>query len=375
MKKIITCLLVVCIAFCALTFASCGFFEEEALVIESITAKTETDGSTKITISYVDNVAPPVEFYIPKGEKGDLGYGITEVKHSVDSDGNNVVTLVFDDEDIDDLTFTVKNGKTIESITDLEQEEITERYFFRINYNDGTSDIVYIPKGKDGNGIKDYVVEDVEGGGYKITFTFTDETFEPIVIDIPAPEKGETGVGIKENGVEAYMSEDGTKYVLKLSYTDGRTEEISFGRTNQWLSGNGKPKDSAGMPGDFYVDQQNDMIYFKDARRGWQVMFDLDGLQDEDCVVTFDLNAGGDENAKFPTNAATDEYVPSVYYIRPGHSFYSSSETIPVPTRDGYTFVGWYTEPSNISVVDGALNSLTTIVCDMTLYACWKANS
>lgn len=364
MKKIIACLTLVCVLFCGAMFASCGFFEDETLIIESIDAQTMEDGSTKVTITYLDDVSDPVVFYIPKGERGEIGNGIKEVKHEV-KDGENIVTLIFDDENIEDMVFTVKNGRSITGVSELELEELTGKYFFRINYSDGQSETVYVPQGKDGNGIKAYFLEETDEGGYVLTFTFDDESLEPLVINIP---KGEKGVGIQK---VTSVNESPYEWSIQFTFSDGSTETASFKRANQWLTGPGKPNQEVGIPGDFYWDTTTKNIYFKDAIKGWTVMYDVDGVQEDDCHVSFDLNVN-DGSASFPQDI-NGEYVPAEYYIQPGTNFYGSGYSIPIPTRDGYTFVGWFTDKT-ATVVSGQLTSLTTITCDMVLYACWQKN-
>lgn len=46
--------------------------------------------------------------------------------------------------------------------------------------------------------------------------------------------------------------------------------------------------------------------------------------------------------------------------------------TLPTPTRDYYTFIGWYTEADGGNVVDAS--TVYTTAADITVYAHWKAN-
>ena len=73
-------------------------------------------------------------------------------------------------------------------------------------------------------------------------------------------------------------------------------------------------------------------------------------------TVTFDINGGvGTENF------ASSVQVPAGGYIN-----------LSVPTKEGHTFVGWYTGDA---VTDGMVTSTTAIRADMALKARWRANS
>lgn len=70
------------------------------------------------------------------------------------------------------------------------------------------------------------------------------------------------------------------------------------------------------------------------------------------CTLTFNAN-GGSVSSSFKT--VTEGTVAG---------------TLPTPTRDGYTFLGWFTDPTNGSEV----TSSTIIGLSMTLYAHWSSN-
>ena len=46
-------------------------------------------------------------------------------------------------------------------------------------------------------------------------------------------------------------------------------------------------------------------------------------------------------------------------------------DAIPVPTRAGYKFVGWY-RSRTVTATSGAFTDLTPILSDLTLYAQWE---
>ena len=70
------------------------------------------------------------------------------------------------------------------------------------------------------------------------------------------------------------------------------------------------------------------------------------------CTLTFNAN-GGSVSSSFKT--VTEGTVAG---------------TLPTPTRDGYTFLGWFTDPTGGSEV----TSSTIIGLSMTLYAHWSSN-
>ena len=73
-------------------------------------------------------------------------------------------------------------------------------------------------------------------------------------------------------------------------------------------------------------------------------------------TVTFDLNGGeGDEGF------ASSVEVPAGGYLQ-----------LSIPSKDGHTFVGWYTGDA---VTDGVVTSTTAVRSDMSLKARWHANS
>ena len=60
-------------------------------------------------------------------------------------------------------------------------------------------------------------------------------------------------------------------------------------------------------------------------------------------------------------------------YQIPHGSYFAAQEgyTIPIPTRNGYDFVGWYTTKT-ITPTSGKFTDLTPVMADLTLYAIWE---
>ena len=379
MKKVLTCLFMVCMLLVTLVLTSCaGFFEEETLIIESVKATTMDDGRTKITISYVDDVQQPLEFFIPQGEQGvqgEQGIGIENIEYKPLSNGNTLITITVTDNVIDPVIFEVKNGVKILDLKEGTNAISGEKYIF-FEYNDGTySKEIYLPSGKDGVGIKTYSTTENPDGGYNLQIVLDDERTIDVVI--PGPEKGEAGVGIDiadgKQGIVGSMSADGSKYVLTVYYTDGTSQAVEFTRPKEWLWSSGRPDDKTGVSGDYCFDTVNNDIYVKRGSK-WTNIFDMDSVE-EKHTVKFNINA-------FIYDEEKNEYVPDESAKLNGLDIWSDLKhgayftdnpgcEIPVPTRTGYTFKGWYTSKV-VTEVTGKFTTLTVIVSDLELFALWE---
>ena len=73
-------------------------------------------------------------------------------------------------------------------------------------------------------------------------------------------------------------------------------------------------------------------------------------------TVTFDLNGG----------TGAEDFVSSIQVPAGGYL------NLSIPTKDGHTFVGWYTGDA---ITDGMVTNTTAIRADMSLKARWHANS
>ncbi len=374
MKKLLTCLLLICVtAFTAILTSCSGFFEDESLMIEDIKAELMEDGQTKVTITYLDDVQDPLIFYVPKGETGEdgaTGVGIKEIKYDTTDLGNTLLTIYFTDEDLEPVDFEVKNGLKVLGLKQ-DIDVLTGQHYVVFEYNDGSvSDEIFLPAGKDGNGIKSYTKEQSEDGGWNITFTFdNDEVFDVI---IPGPEKGDPGVGIDtgegKTGIVGGLNADGSKYVITFYYTNGTSESVEFDRPNQWHQSSGVPFGSIGKNGDFCFDTTNNDVYVKKSNQ-WVNIFDFDSVE-ESHTITFDVNAYNEDGSR-DTNVVFDGQ--KIYSGIKHNSFFKDNGfgAIPVPVRPGYKFLGWYTEKSE-NPVSGKFTTLTPIVSNIDLYAWWE---
>lgn len=380
MRKIITCLMLACMLLCSFILSSCSsFFEEETLMIEDVivSEQLEPDGSTKITIKYVDNVKPDDIFYIPQGIKGDVGPAV-DIKADYDENNNLVITIDDLNDKTEDPSYTIYRGTKVTRVSDKLEIDNSDpnnpQYYFTIFYEgeDGEErpENVYFPMPKDGATLI-VEVKDINNDGNKwLVFSYDDGREgapEPILIP-----KGENGTSIK--GIEYVIdSKDRTKYNLIITYelADGSTytESTPIEAPGTWITSEGKPTEEFGRVGDFCWDKQNNKIYYKKSSYEWEPMFDFDVTKGDPYVVKFILNDNNSGEASFPTGFESGEVS-----INPLSSFYQDEKAIPIPTWPGHTFLGWYAtrEGNNIDPrIHGQLTNLTTITGNMTVYALW----
>ena len=207
--------------------------------------------------------------------------------------------------------------------------------------------------GEQGVGIISIIPDYHADGSVTLSIALSDES--AYEVQVPAPKEG--------RGIKAIVSrKEGTKVILIITYTDDTTEEVSFDATPSWTTGSAKPGDSFGYDGDYYFDISHDVIYIKE-NGVWTVAVDFNTNAAE-YTVMFDLNDTTAEPASFAVGNRS-------YVVQKGETFYSSGLELPVPTRAGYTFNGWYTSKVP-NVTHGAFNNLAPVLSDMTLYANWS---
>ena len=56
------------------------------------------------------------------------------------------------------------------------------------------------------------------------------------------------------------------------------------------------------------------------------------------------------------------------------NSFVNAS-SIPIPTKDGYTFGGWYTVPNPNPLINGLFTDMVPVTQSIFLYAYWIPNT
>lgn len=350
--------------FSLLFLSGCSSFfgsDSEGVQIQSISTEVQSDGSTKMIIQYTDEDRKPDEFIIPKGIAGNGIQSILTNKN--DKDGSTTLTILFTDETVKPVEFTIQNGVSIVGLEPQIDEETNDVYIC-VKYSDGTtSEPMLLPKGEkgeDGNSFIGYDQTINEDNSVTIYFHFSKS--EDVIITIPSPQKGETGKGIQS--IVSFETE--VEYVLQIQYTDGTSEELKFNRpkdANQWYNGGTRPSDTLGVNGDYYFDIYHNCIYVKEGG-SWTLITDFNG-NEQNFSVRFDLNDTTDEPAQMPTGAQL------AYSIKRGSYFTTDGYSIPIPTRVGYEFKGWYTSKV-VTPVTGHFTDLTPIFDNITLYAIWE---
>ena len=366
MKKIFKGLLLSFLLISSASLTSCFGFGEEALQINTITTVTLENGDIQVIITYTDEDVKPTTFVVPKGtagEDGKDGNGIKEITYSQSEDKQNtIVNIAFTQQGVNPVDVIVPNGVSVTGIDQTFDEE-TQMTTLIVNFSDGTkSEPILIPKGEKGDdGISVLGIDQRINRDKSVTITFNMSEGEPVEVRIPAPEKGEDGRGIKE----IISIPNGDKYVMTIVFDDDTTQELEFARPNRWFSEMAKPTIADGIDGDLWYDTAHQIIYIKQNGR-WIETMNFNDTQEEiiPYTVTFNLNDTLEEPANMPTGTFLE------YEINPNMNFYSSGYEVPIPTREGYEFAGWYTTKLATNV-NGNFTDLTYVMSNMTLYASW----
>lgn len=348
--------------------ASCSSFfgeeEEEIITITSINSELLDDGSTKITITYSSEEKKPDEFIIEQGADGN---GIASINATTSADGSKTdVFIYFTDATIEPVHFEVSNGTSIAGVSRKVDEETGDVYLI-MTYTDGkTSDPILLPKGEDGEDGNSFTGYDqVVNLDKSLTIYFHFSKSDDVVITIPAPQQGEDGNGI--DSITSMTDEETNEYVLLIKYSNKEEpEEVRFKmpkEANTWYTSQGEPDDLLGKNGDYCFDVAYNAIYLKENNE-WGIVVDMDG--DETIFnVSFNLNDSIDAPAKMPSGSLV------TYHIKRGSYFTADGYPVPVPTRNGYEFAGWYTSKI-VTPVNGQFTDLTPVFSDLVLYAKWE---
>lgn len=346
-----------------MSLASCGsiFKGNEGMMISNITHTLDKDGNTVITINFTDEDLEPVTFTIPKGEQGETGMtglGIEDIVWEPLEDGAGLeITISFTDENVEDKVLTIPYAtgiSNIEAVTDPETGATTvtitttdgQKTEFTLNPAVGISDV--------------QTSVDEETGVVTITITYT-QGKEPTVITIPYKngEDGKDGKGI------AYITGTvvGDQYYIDIYYDDEEQtmDTIVFDAPKSgtiWYTGNDSPNNLTihANEGDFYFDIQNLRIY-RYQLGSWVLIAQLEN-EDTTYIVTFHPNGGA-----FTTSTSTVREVTKGSYIT----------DLPQVYKEGHNFIGWYTSPLGPSSPNsGHFTDLTPVFGNLDLYACFE---
>lgn len=340
----------------AITLTGCGFFAEDTgRMIDEIKKTNEfADGSSEITITFIDDLYDPVKFTIPGGNKGDTGNGIADIDYEYDDNNRQTkITIAFTDEEAEDIVFNVPDGKTVTSIK-TGYNEITEKSEAYFIYNGNEEDFVTLEL-PEFSGISEYICTENDDKSIDLKFKFNLLDQPDLDIHIPPPEKG--------NGI-SYMSagEKNGKYVLTVEYTDvdkdgNKVVELTFNKPadpNSWTKEYRAPTNAEGRDGDFWFDAFSKTIYSK-QNSAWSPVISFNDQS------TF-------HNVVFYYNDGTGSTVTSTP-VQHG-SYYGGK--IPKPERAGYNFCGWYRDMDVDLTIMSPFTDLTPVNSDLSLYAAWE---
>lgn len=379
-KNLVKTLLIVMFIFLSFVLTGCGSFfggEEESIIISGVTREEAPDkDGFYIVVTYANEEKLPDRFFVPNGEKGDIGetglpgqdgengkdgVGIKDIQMDYNSTTRvTTVTIYFTDPDMDPVVQYIPAGRTVVGV-DHGIDSTTGNTLFYILYSDNTrSEPIEVQKGEPGNHL--IGVDHVENEDKSVEFTFHFSETDDVVITIPAPLKGDIGIGI--DSIKKIPSD--TNYVIEITYTDGRTQTIEFDRPNMWSYGTSDPNEDYGIVGDYYFDIIHNNIWLKERVDEWTLVVNLDDDETEMVTVTFNLNDSIREQASLPQG-----YGKTVT-LQKGTCFGANgTQGLPIPTRANYVFVGWYLTKVP-TVVNGAFTDVVPVNESITLYAVWE---
>ena len=362
--------------------SSCSIFgsETSGASIERVESSTDENGTTIVTMYFEDEDMEPLTFEIPKGEKGEVGAigavgpGIASITSSKSADGTKtILTITFTSPDMPTQTFEVNNGVSVKRVY-TEYDPDTKTNSLKFEMSDGSilpkedEEQIIIKDGVDGVGIKSVEQTTDEFGNIKITLTYSDTSIGDegkTVITIPYKngEDGEDG-----RGIEAIISSQTSDYfTLTVQYTDGTSEELDpiyMPHATQWYSGRGAPTsidEAAALEGDYYFDIENYVIYYFDGDDFTEVVNLTENNQSTIvCNVTFNPNGG--EFVNFTTGNINVNKGETIDLAR-----------IPECYKAGYNFMGYYTTPEGpANIYSGKLTDLTIITRDIEFFAYYE---
>ena len=196
-------------------------------------------------------------------------------------------------------------------------------------------------------------------------------------VELKVPMVASVGIENVELGDDPKNS---ANYLLTFTYTDPEKKpaEISFRKNSTvWMDGEGDPANNKKanetlVAGDYFFDHAADIIYQKNTDGGWDRIVDF-GTRNVSVVFHISEERGD----SWQYNGETRSMI-----LESGSSCFAQNKPVPVPRRDGYEFIGWYTidnitnnQDYEPTAADGVFNSMTVIpkgIPEMHLYAYWK---
>ena len=315
---------------------------------------------------------------------------IESISSEVLSDGRTQITIKYQNEDMKDSVFYLPKGKDGTGIADFVYKIDTEKNTTDITFsftdvlNDYT---VSVPNGR---GISNVIYTQDEAGDTLMTFVFTDGTeSSPVKV-----QRGELGTSLI--GFEPIISLDGS-VKLTFIYSDGSEYEARIPAPQKGEIGRGI-ESIVGMTDDEsnynliinYNDETFDVVVFErpatilsgtnpsdnDGKDG-DLFYDTatktlynkaDGVWNR--IIQFD-----DDTVKYTVsfNLNCEDSTATLHgksQITVKKNSYLPASSIPNPTRDGYVFAGWYLEEEP-NINNGNFTDLTLVTKDLILYAKW----
>ena len=361
------------------SFTSCSnaFFGDDSgnMIADVTTRYDDGSGNTYVTITFTDEEMAPLTFSIPRGVSGIDGVGIEDIKSEMNESKTAVIlTISYNDKSTKDTVITVPvvkgdNGVGIKECTVGADENGNTTITF-VYTDDTTSPVITIPKGVDGVGIASFEKTETDNGEVTIKVTLTDGQVTTFTV--------KNGAGISEVTYNEEASTE-TEYVLTVLYTDGFTQDISIPkpRSTKWFSGTENPNTATtgingAMEGDFYLNQLNGYVYQYQADGTWKFLFGMKG--DSTAVdpiqhkITFLAGEG-----RIPSGVeGVEGAAATVVHVEEGKTL--SHNLFPEnPILTGYTFGGWFVDPSDINC--GQFTDMTVVTTDLILNAKYVLNS
>ena len=378
----------------------------------SFTYSTNPDsGVTKVTFKLDDPDGTPVEFYVNPGKDGVGLTGEVLTEDWIDEETDRVIgTILKFVLDTDPTTTTgevrIKNGVgftgevKIEELTDENGKRTgQEIQFYK---TDGTlSDIIQVMDGLDGSFIEDIASEHLEGGITRVTVTLsdgttktfdikgvskvdqkTDEDGNIILIFKDAEGKTISEVLIKKpkEVVDIVATDDGTNYVITITYSDAPNSPITYtlAKPNSWHQGEDTPGNDFGNAGDYFFDKTNAVIYHKrwnelKQKYTWEEIIDFYDFNNPSTIYFYIDPALGEKWDPDSIFAECGTYYDETrLHIGQSYSSYGTQYAIPVPQREGYRFLGWYTTRTP-NATNAPFTDLTVVsATELKLYPVWE---
>lgn len=350
--------------------SSCSaFFGGDEFTITDTSIEQNENGDTIVTITFSGDDVDPLRFTIPKVQNGVDGNGIASITPVLNEESLEL-TIKYTDTTMEDTIITVPvlkgdSGRGIDDV--LLGSDENGNTTIQFNYTDGTtSDLITIPKGidgKDGLGIANIDVQKTSNGINIVTITFTDENVAPLTFPI------NDGVSISSIVYDEENSTDEI-YSLFITFSDGTftTVELPRPQSTIWLSGTQEPSSTSGKIGDFYLNLVSGDVYRKISSTTWEFLFTMKGSGSSEPITRHQVIF----------HFRDDEYNEtleggSLMLFNVEHGRTISADSIPVPTKDGFKFAGWFAGEDETNPNIGQFTNLTVVTQNLDLYARWLA--